>query len=288
MRLLANSKDGGFTLHKFKHGDNIPPYAALSHTWLEDNSEVTYHDLVSDVGKSKAGYDKLYFCGAKAATDGLDYFWVDTCCINKDDVAEISASINSMFRWYQRATKCYAYLSDVYVPDEVPDESVVQMSWEEAFRRSRWFTRGWTLQELIAPDTVEFFSANGKLLGSKITLEKLIQEITKIPTSALLKFDPEEFEFEERLRWIWRRNTAVEEDIIYCLLGIFDVSLPLIYGEGAKSALMRLRDTFEGYRRQLAPEKAKLSTPGRFCFSFMLRCVQKFSHSVQHLQYSHS
>jgi hypothetical protein len=146
-----------------------------------------------------------------------------------------------MFRWYQRATKCYVYLSDVHVPDEVVDAQAFRITWEDEFRRTRWFTRGWTLQELLAPASVEFFSANGKQLGSKMTLEQEIHEITKIPIRALRKYDLREFSVDERMSWIAGRRTTVKEDKAYCLLGIFGVFLPLIYGEGEEHAFRRLR-----------------------------------------------
>ena len=155
MRLLRANPDG-FELVTFTT-DNPPPYAILSHTWT-DSQEVTYNELLAGTGKNKTGYTKIRFCGERAAQDGLRYFWVDTCCIDKSTSDELSTAINSMFRWYQRAAKCYVYLSDVQLPEEISDAESCRMTWEDALRRSRWFTRGWTLQELLAPPTVEFFS----------------------------------------------------------------------------------------------------------------------------------
>jgi len=120
MRLLKRSLDGGLELVPFSDDNNLPPYAILSHTWA-DGQEVSYHELVAGMGKDKAGYDKLRFCVDRADEDGLQYSWVDTCCIDKSSSAELSAAINSMFRWYQRVSKCYVYMSDVEVPDEVGD-----------------------------------------------------------------------------------------------------------------------------------------------------------------------
>ncbi|KAF2468277.1 HET-domain-containing protein, partial [Lindgomyces ingoldianus] len=161
-------------------------------------------------------------------------------CINKLTSNELSTAINSMFRWYQRATKCYVYLSDVHVPEEVTDAQAFRITWIEAFRRSRWFTRGWTLQELIAPAQVEFFSRDGKKLGSKISLEKEVCEVTKIPIAALRGQSLGEFSFKERISWAAKRTTTVKEDKAYCLLGVFGVFMPLIYGEGEEHALSRL------------------------------------------------
>ena len=146
---------------------------------------LTYQDLTSGVGKSKSGYEKIKFCGEQATRDGLQYFWVDTCCIDKSSPAELSKAINSMFRWYRNAKKCYVYLADVSTGGYDADVQSHQNTWEAAFKDSRWFTRGWTLQELIAPVVVEFFSQEGKLLGGKSSLEKLIHSITRIPIQAL-------------------------------------------------------------------------------------------------------
>ena len=239
MRLLRHKLDDDFELVNY-NTDDLPPYAILSHTWT-DGEEVTYDELVAGTGKSKAGYAKIRFCRERAAQDGLQYFWVDTCCINKSTSDELSTAINSMFRWYQRATRCYVYLSDVEVPGEVIDVQSFRITWEDAFRRSRWFSRGWTLQELIAPSMVEFFSKEGKRLGSKISLELEIHEITKVPVGALRGQRLSEFSVPERMSWAANRKTTLKEDKVYCLLGIFHVFLPLIYGEGEDHASQRLQ-----------------------------------------------
>lgn len=239
MRLLSCRTKGDFHLTNFKD-DDLPPYAILSHTWTE-GEEVTYDELVAGTVKAKAGYAKLRFCGERAAQDGLQYFWVDTCCINKATSDELSTAINSMFRWYQRASKCYVFLSDIQVPNEVVDTQSYRITWEDAFRRSRWFTRGWTLQELLAPASVEFFSKEGKRLGSKISLEQEIHEVTKIPIGALRGQRLSEFSVNERMSWAATRRTTIGEDKAYCLLGIFGIFMPLIYGEGEDHALQRLR-----------------------------------------------
>ena len=213
IRLLKRSPGGNFELISFSD-DRPPPYAILSHTWTE-GQEVKYHELVSGTGKDKVGYNKLRFCVDKAAEDGLQYSWVDTCCIDKSTSDEISTAINSMFRWYQRASKCYVYLSDVQVPSEVTDAQAFRITWEVAFRQSRWFTRGWTLQELLAPATVEFFSKEGKRLGSRISLEQEIHEITRIPIGALRGQSLTEFSVEERMSWAAKRTTMLKEDKVY-------------------------------------------------------------------------
>jgi hypothetical protein len=246
MRLLEYLPSGDFNLVSFNDEDR-PPYAILSHTWTE-GQEVTYNDLVTGTGKDKTGYDKIRFCGGRAAADDLQYFWVDTCCIDKSSSNELNTAINSMFRWYQRASKCYVYLSDVVVPEEVTDAEAFRITWAEAFRRSRWFTRGWTLQELLAPPYVEFFSKNSKRLGSRISLEQEIHEITKITIEALRGQSLAGFSVEERMSWAAQRTTTWKEDKVYCLLGIFEVFLSLIYGEGEAYATLRLREEIE--RRQ--------------------------------------
>jgi hypothetical protein len=143
MRLLQVDENGEFSLTDDLVG-NIPPYAILSHTWAEDHEEVNFRDLTIGPRKTKSGYKKLRFCAGRAARDGLQHFWVDTCCIDKSNNTELSEAINSMFRWYRNATKCYVYLSDVSTNNH-NQVSPSQQSWELAFRKSRWFTRGWTL-----------------------------------------------------------------------------------------------------------------------------------------------
>jgi hypothetical protein len=248
MRLLSRSKDQNhFQLTSFDE-DDAPPYSILSHTWVE-GQEITYQDLMAGIGTEKSGYTKIQFCVDKAAEDGVQYSWVDTCCIDKSTSDELSTAINSMFRWYQKAEKCYVFLSDVHTPGKVTDAQAPWTTWESTFRRSRWLERGWTLQELLAPGIVEFFSNEGTQLGDKITLEQEIHQVTNIPLKALRKQQPlSEFSIEERMSWAAQRTTSKKEDKAYCLLGILGVFLPLIYGEGEDHALQRLRE--EAERRQ--------------------------------------
>jgi hypothetical protein len=222
------------------------PYAILSHTWGDDNDEVTFEDLVNGQAsyKEKAGYQKIRFCGEQAKKDRLDYFWVDTCCINKANFTEYSEAINSMFRWYHEAVKCYVYLPDV----SIDNVSRTNQTWEADFRNSRWFRRGWTLQELLAPPSVEFFSREEERLGSKSSLEQFLQEITGIPYTALCGMPLSQFSVEERLQWAAKRETKKKEDRAYCLFGIFDVFMPPIYGEG-ENAFIRLRKEIDGSMR---------------------------------------
>jgi Heterokaryon incompatibility protein (HET) len=239
MRLLEMKSPGEYSLIQVATHNTVP-YAILSHTWTDQ--EVTYQDLIRGTGKDKSGYEKIKFCREQAAKDDLQYFWVDTCCIDKSNAVELSTAINSMFRWYRNAKKCYVYLTDVLVPANDRDAVPRVSTWEAAFRDSRWFTRGWTLQELIAPAIVEFYSREGTQLGDKQSLEKLIHEITQIPVQAL-RGDPfSDFSIAKRKDWAALRQTTEEEDIVYCLLGLCEVSMPPLYGEGREKAFFRLMD----------------------------------------------
>ncbi|KAK6614281.1 NB-ARC and TPR domain protein [Botrytis cinerea] len=239
-RLLQRKSNGEIVFREPTSG-NVPAYAILSHTWGEE--EIVYQDLKKSKNKNnivnKAGWRKIQFCAKQAAADGLEYFWVDTCCIDKKNAVELGTAINSMFRWYQNAARCYVYLADVSKPKTKVDD---QMAWGEAFRKSRWFTRGWTLQELIAPRQVDFFSLEGERLGSKLSLESEIHEITGIANKALRGDALSNFSIEERRSWAEHRDTTVEEDEAYCLIGIFDVSMVPNYGERRDQAFRRLED----------------------------------------------
>jgi len=234
MHLLTRDEYGGFSLVHFYEG-SVPPYAILSHTWGQDDDEVSFSDITVYRGTlqnrltRKPGYQKLQFCAEKAATHGLHHFWVDTCCINKQSDRELSEAINSMFRWYQRAARCYVYLSDFTLSD----------GWQK-FAEARWFTRGWTLQELLAAKRADFYDSNEEHLGDKDSLAEWITSTTGIPRAALQGRPLSSFSVEERLSWAQHRQTKREEDGAYSLLGIFDVSMPLIYGEGRDKAYGRL------------------------------------------------
>ncbi|KAF8852110.1 HET-domain-containing protein, partial [Acephala macrosclerotiorum] len=254
MRLLHRNSAGQLSLTKDFVGDDIPQYAILSHTWGADTEEVTFENLMDNASRDKSGYKKILFCGEQASRDGLQYFWVDTCCIDKRSSTELAEAINSMFRWYRNAAKCYVYLSDVSRNDHDQVDPSLQ-SWQSVFRKSRWFTRGWTLQELIAPKSVEFFCSNGTLLGDKKSLERQLHEITGIKISALQGIPLSTFSVEERMLWAENRQTKRAEDKAYSLLGIFDVYMPLIYGEGADNAFKRLQEEVDKRRRKHQPDE---------------------------------
>jgi hypothetical protein len=244
MRLLRASGDDDFTLVEFV-GRTPPKYAILSHTWGADEDEVTFKDISKGKGKGKTkpGYAKLQFCAAQAAKDKLEFFWVDTCCIDKSSSAELAEAINSMFKWYRNSRACYVYLSDV----PSTSKTTVQSDKQPSFRNNRWFTRGWTLQELLAPETVVFFSTDGTRIGDKASLATEIARETTIPVAAL-ENGPRfmlKYPVEERMNWAKHRRTKREEDAAYCLLGIFEVQMPLIYGEGKTKAFGRLEKEIE-------------------------------------------
>jgi hypothetical protein len=218
MRLLERDDTGEFRLTKHLPNDTIPeipPYPILSHTWGDE--EVLFKDLVDGNPKKKAGYAKIQFCGDQAWRDGLKYFCVDTCCIDKSDAAELQHALNSMFQWYRAAAKCYVYLTEVSTRKRDADGN---SKWDLNFGDCRWFTRGWTLQELIAPAIVEFFSKEGERLGDKKSLEKEVYDITGIPRKALQGSPLSDFGVAERMKWIEKRNTKYEEDKAYSLFGI--------------------------------------------------------------------
>jgi chromosomal replication initiation ATPase DnaA len=224
-------------------GKTIPPYAILSHRWSD--SEILIEDISNGTYKEKEeGYRKLQFCAERAAQDELQYFWIDTCCIDRWNNNERSKAINSMFQWYKNAARCYVFLSDVSV--STATEPVQRSDREAPFPKSVWFTRGWTLQELIAPASVEFFSCEGHLIGDKASLDQLIHKITNIPLAALRNCPLDQFTTSERESWAESRKTTEEEDIVYCLLGILGVSMSTAYGEGQESARRRLQAELEG------------------------------------------
>ncbi|KAE9366949.1 HET-domain-containing protein, partial [Stipitochalara longipes BDJ] len=209
--------------------EKVPQYAILSHRWESD--EVTFEDMRGgrEKTKEKAGFKKIQKSCARAAMEGYDYVWIDCCCIDKSSSAELSEAINSMFQWYQRAQVCYAYLSDV-------SSSRLSVSIEEGLRNSQWFTRGWTLQELLAPQSVEFFDRNWNEIGTKASMQELIQSITGINHL----FNYSEACVAQKMSWASRRVTTRVEDQAYCLLGLFDVNMPPLYGEG-ENAFHRLQ-----------------------------------------------
>ncbi|KAF4822483.1 Vegetative incompatibility protein HET-E-1 [Colletotrichum siamense] len=236
-------------------GDPPSAYAILSHTWGAD--EITFDkfnalaaaasqlhgrsqvDINDDTYRS-AGFAKIRDAAILAKRQGFVHLWVDTCCINKASSAELSESINSMYLWYQRATICYAYL-----PDVDPGSSTIEQEGSQ-FRNSRWFTRGWTLQELIAPRVVEFYASDWSILGTKKagsgSFCEVLSSITGIYPDVLAgTMVLSQVSVADKMRWASTRQTKRAEDIAYCLLGLFNVNMPLLYGEGSR-AFIRLQE----------------------------------------------
>ncbi|KAF2738501.1 HET-domain-containing protein [Polyplosphaeria fusca] len=213
-----------------------PQYAILSHTWGPTGSEVTFRDMENRTASLKyLGFEKLKYTCAQAKADGIPYVWVDTCCIDKESSAELSESINSMFAWYQEAKVCYAFLNDV-PNDEDPKTS-------DKFARSKWFTRGWTLQELIAPKQLIFYSRDWAELGQRKQLASTISNITKIDEGILTgMLALKNVSVAKRMSWASDRMTTRREDIAYCLMGLFDVNMAMLYGEGGEKAFRRLQE----------------------------------------------
>lgn len=229
MRLLNTQ-----TLQLEEFFSSIPPYAILSHCWGID--EVTFEEVYSlpeskNVIKHKAGWRKVVACCQQTLQEGFQYVWIDTCCINKSSSAELSEAINSMFRWYRDAAVCFAYLADV-----------PNLANEASFFRSRWFTRGWTLQELIAPREVIFLDASWHSATTRRLIANKIQQATDIDAAVLLDSRPlRSYSVAQRFSWAARRNTTRLEDQAYSLLGLFGVHMPLLYGEGS-NAFLRLQE----------------------------------------------
>ncbi|KAK4446449.1 HET-domain-containing protein [Podospora aff. communis PSN243] len=262
MRLL-NTRT--LELEYFPKGDK-PPYAILSHTW--GTEEVLFEDARHGSAKLRAcpkrGLDKVTKSAELALSDGYDYVWIDTCCIDKSSSAELSEAINSMFAWYRQSDVCYAFLEDyTHGRSDLAD--------------SRWFTRGWTLQELIAPFDVRFYDSSWSMFGDRLQLSSTIAKITSVDHHVLsFTFTPQalctngkghplpaptefgdttchicrettltllfqSYSVSTKMSWAARRETTRVEDVAYCMMGIFGVNMPLLYGEGGK-AFRRLQE----------------------------------------------
>lgn len=219
-------------------GSGIQKYAILSHRWQDE--EVTFKEVQKSRCAGKKGWLKVEKCCDLAQRHGIDYVWADTCCIDKRSSAELSEAINSMFQWYEQSEACLAYLVDVDVATIGQGEG---RHWDiaELVKKSKWFTRGWTLQELLAPKDVLLYDTNWTLLGSKEKLAWTIEACTGIPPNVIEKFNRSDHSIAERMTWAANRQTTQLEDESYCLFGLFDINLPLLYGEGSK-AFVRLQE----------------------------------------------
>jgi hypothetical protein len=232
-------KTDDLSLHTFA-GDSIPTYAILSHRW--EDEEVTLQDLLAGNAQQKAGWEKVRRFRQYALSKGHQFIWMDTCCIDKSSSAELSEAINSMFKWYRKAAVCYAYLCDV--PSLIIPEPA---DWLHGFRISEWFTRGWTLQELLAPRNLIFVSKTWDELGTRASLSREVSAITRIPEKPLVlgwssqdRFGGPQFCVAQILSWASTRRTTLVEDTAYSLMGLLHINMPLLYGEGM-NAFIRLQ-----------------------------------------------
>ncbi|GIZ49813.1 hypothetical protein CKM354_001283800 [Cercospora kikuchii] len=247
---------------------DAPAYAIASHRWAAA-SETSYQDVQKQRNTEKAGYKKVegFVQYVKTHVPDVEWLWIDTCCIDQKDSAELSEAVNSMFQWYQKAVVCLAYLADVSDSED-----------EDEFRRSEWFRRGWTLQELIASKTVIFLTKDWQAIGHKgwnvgdakslppmgRCLTQCVAQITGVPDGVLDDSRRlEAFSKEERLRWVHGRNTTREEDMAYCLFGILDAPIGANYGEGAERARRRLLIAIELMDADAARARPSLNVPFR-------------------------
>ncbi|KAI0143098.1 heterokaryon incompatibility protein-domain-containing protein [Xylariaceae sp. FL1272] len=255
MRLI-NTKS--YIITEFMGAGQAPPYAILSHCWNHDpdDGEITYLAFTKGVNDPDGlGWQKIKrFCSI-ARKAGFTWGWIDTCCIDKRSSAELSEAINSMFQWYSHSKVCYVFLDDVdltemprFYASEYDHDlkwrtklSTRHIAWAEKFIASRWFTRGWTLQELLAPRNVMFVSRRDSLLGTRRELAQFIATATRIhPRFLHGHLEVDHASIAQRMSWAASRTTTRIEDTAYCLLGLCGVNLPLFYGEGQK-AFVRLQ-----------------------------------------------
>lgn len=250
-------------LKYFQGGQEPSTYAILSHRWQD--GEVTFEDI-RDATSSytlKRGWSKVTGCCNLARRYGFKYVWIDSCCIDKSSSAELSEAINRMYDWYADATICYTYLFDVHDARN-----------ERQFEESSWFTRSWTLQELLAPPEMHFYTSDWIRIGSRSDMVKNISKSTAIPHPVIERFNRSEHSVAERMRWAASRNATRPEDIAYSLLGIFDINIPLLYGEGTK-AFQRLQEAIMSVSNDLSlfvwqgpccPRSGMLAaSPAAFC-----------------------
>ncbi|KAI0393454.1 HET-domain-containing protein [Xylariaceae sp. FL0594] len=263
------------TTLEFEEWVQAPPYAILSHTWSAEShtwsdNEVSLDDM-KDLSKAKQmkGFSKIRATCDIALEQGISYAWIDTCCIDASSSAELSEAINSMFAWYAGATVCYAWLCD-YRHDpafDLTDEGIInsfksvtdeerglsdpdpltstqieiRLRISKTLQKCRWFGRGWTLQELIAPARVEFHDQDWVHFGSKLQLAPILSWITGVDESVLKGSPLDQVLVGRRLSWAANRQTSRVEDMAYCLFGLLDINMPLLYGEGDK-AFRRLQE----------------------------------------------
>ncbi|EIW54526.1 HET-domain-containing protein, partial [Trametes versicolor FP-101664 SS1] len=239
MRLLNT---GTLRIMHFPNPDTHPPYAILSHVWQGD--EASYQDihaLRAHPNPLSVAPEKVRRFCAFARAEGYEWAWLDACCIDKTSSSELSEALNSMFRWYQDAVVCYAYLHDVPVPTDNTRMALDDL--EENFVGSLWFTRGWTLQELLAPRLLLFVSSEWTVIGTKHSWASAIHRATGIHLEVLTLFRSlHKISLACRMAWAARRCTTRPEDRAYSLMGIFGVNMVALYGEGLEKAFNRLQE----------------------------------------------
>ena len=263
-------------LHYFEEyfDADIPEYAILSHRWGQN--EVSYKVFRKNTADPEwDGLWKIRKCCEVAAAKDIEWVWIDTCCIDKRSSAELTEAINSMYKWYERAAMCFIHLYDVQISHEALERKPVtgtddktgsgheesrnsrdETLWNtwlrsqpellEQLRKSDWFTRSWTLQELLASKNRLFLDARWNEIGAMSPYGALTTEISRITRILATYLVDWERDFDvasiaERMSWASDRICSREEDTAYSLLGLFDVNMPLLYGEGAKKAFRRLQ-----------------------------------------------
>ena len=259
-------------LHYFADPERVEGgYAILSHVWGDD--EQSFQDIralrercgVDGSNPRDRAMEKIRKSCETAEAHGLRWIWNDTCCIDKASSAELSEAINSMYRYYSLSKVCYAYLADVPSHDQPKDV-------DSAFRQSRWHQRGWTLQELLAPQFLIFLSHEWTVLGTKYELASVLNAVTRIPEAVLMQEVPvTNMSVATRMALATHRYTTRPEDRAYSLMGIFQVNIPTLYGEGGRAAFLRLQEEIMRY----SPDTTIFAWPGRS--SRYLPSAQEFS-----------
>ncbi|KAI6559811.1 hypothetical protein MCOR03_004661 [Pyricularia oryzae] len=232
---LINTKT--LRLEQFDDPSTLPKYAILSHTW--ENDEVSFQDIQSiDAARQKKGFSKIVGIRALALEADIDFAWVDTCCIDKTDSVELGEAINSMYRWYAQAAVCIVYLGDL--PATITDSALAAGQ----LHACKWFTRGWTLQELIAPKIVNFYNSDWRFVGSKSDhFASTIAGFTNIAEDVLLhKKDPSEYTVAQRMSWASGRRTKRPEDRAYSLMGLFDITVEALKLEQSRGCSSQAPD----------------------------------------------
>jgi len=241
-RLIRREKQVDRRTKVLEFGDDeITEYAILSHRWIEQ--EVDYNEVVelakmdeeerSEI-RQRDGYRKILQGCKQAKKDGYMWLWVDTCCIDKRSSAELSEVINSMYRWYGNSRICYAYLHDVHGSSFPTAKDYAR--YPESKGWPEWFSRGWTLQEMIAPRDVQFFNKDWHPIGDKKTLAPILEDITRVPRDILEEgLSSNRPCIAQIMSWAANRTTTRVEDRAYSLMGLLDVNMPMLYGEGKKA-----------------------------------------------------